>query len=262
MAGIASSEKNSPASTTASNDPMLGVNRRLEALIQTAKFQALGPDRVLEFPAWDHAIRMFIPYALTEAVQGHILRAGNFFEHRILAEAMGHISPGSTVLDAGANIGNHTIFFSKVCQAGSVHAFEPMRLTYSLLQRNIALNSLQNVTAHNAALGAEPGTAKLLSYSSGNLGMSSVSYDGGIYPVTTIDALRLERLDFVKIDVEGAHMEVLEGGRETLRRLKPKIWIELRPNRRELQSGDELLRSMGFRQARALSTTDFLYTAE
>nr|WP_255575059.1 FkbM family methyltransferase [Caldovatus aquaticus] len=205
---------------------------------------------------------MHLPFAAVDAIQRNILVRHAFYEAPALAQVRGLIRRGAVVADIGANIGNHTLFFAMVCGAGMVHAFEPMRVTFELLRRNVALNNLSNVNCINAALGAEQGRADLLGFAQHNMGAARLlasETDTGDYTVTTLDAQGFDRLDFVKIDVEGAHLAVLEGARETLARHRPLIWIELRPGLGELETGDAALRALGYRQVRPLSHMNWLY---
>ncbi|MEO3472429.1 FkbM family methyltransferase [Roseomonas sp. CAU 1739] len=238
------------------------MNRKLEDLRVATLYQALGPERILEFPVFDTTFRMYLPYATTDMVQRHILASASLFEQALLRRVQPHIAPGSVIVDAGANIGNHTLFFGLVCGAAEIHAFEPLRTIFAILERNVALNRLANVHCHNAALGAQEGRGSLAAFGVGNIAASRFDLDAGSgYRVTTIDALCLERLDFLKIDVEGNQIPMLQGARATIRRLRPMVWIELRPRQGEYESGDAAMRDLGYRQVETLSPTDFLYVA-
>jgi FkbM family methyltransferase len=237
------------------------IIRRLDEIRATTLFGALGPDRIFEFAAFDRAFRMYLPYAASDMVQRHILLSGALYEMRQLQQVRPLIAPGSIVVDAGANIGNHTLFFAMVCGAAQVHAFEPLRTVFPILQRNVALNGLDDrVRCVNAALGAREGGAALTHFASGNISASNFNVEtGSDYAVTTLDALNLTRLDFLKIDVEGNHLRVIEGARATIEGLRPKIWIELRNSHDEYAAGDAALRELGYRRTARLSNNDFLY---
>ena len=225
------------------------TNRRyLDAMLQLAKLQMLGPERISSFLFDDRLVRLHLPYAHTDAVQGSILRASGFFEGDLLEAVRPLIAPGGVIVDAGANIGNHTVFFAMFCGAAEVIAFEPMRRTFEVLDRNIHLNDLRNVRAVNQALGEAPGSAALAYYAGSNMGGTTLEMAGGDYPVTTIDALELPRLDFLKVDVEGNHVPVLRGAARTLARCRPTIWVELRPARGEVESGEAALQALGYRR--------------
>jgi FkbM family methyltransferase len=142
------------------------------------------------------------------------------------------LRPGMSVVDAGANIGVHTICFAKAVGAdGQVLAFEPQRILYQILCANLALNSLANVVAVNAGVGAEVGTNRLprIDYARGGnfggvvLGKAKL---GEEVPVKTLDSSGLKSCDLIKIDVEGMEQAVLEGAKTLLEQHKPLLYVE------------------------------------
>lgn len=142
------------------------------------------------------------------------------------------VRPGQVVLEIGANIGAHTVFFSQqVGPSGQVIAFEPQRVVFQTLCANVALNSLTNVFCFQQAVGEQPGTIIVppLDYTQdnnyGGLALGNFEY-GESVPVVTIDSLALKRCHMVKIDVEGMERAVLGGAVETLTRLKPLLYVE------------------------------------
>lgn len=135
-----------------------------------------------------------------------------------------------TCLDIGANIG---VISQALLYAGHrVHAFEPQPEIYKLLVEN--MNSVGGeFTHHNAAVGDRAGTAHMpkVHYSAkgnfGGLGIGTPSIYGNItVPVNTIDSMSLRDVGFMKIDVEGYELEVLQGATETINRCKPIMYIE------------------------------------
>ena len=119
------------------------------------------------------------------------------------------LRPGALVVEAGANIGAHTVPIAKLIgPTGHVWAFEPQRIVHQTLCANIALNSLTNVTALWAAVGREAGQLLVptIDYARdnnfGGLGLEGRT-QGEPVSVLTIDSLRLPRLDLLKADVEG-----------------------------------------------------------
>lgn len=142
------------------------------------------------------------------------------------------IQPGDVVLDVGANIGTHTVWMSKrVGRHGSVLAFEPQRLVFYLLCANLAINDCDNAYAYQMALGAVPGSTRIpcLDPDQDNNfgGLHAFGHEAGEpVSVATIDRLGLDRLNFVKVDVEGFEAEVLLGGQETIGRLRPILYVE------------------------------------
>ena len=142
------------------------------------------------------------------------------------------VQPGRTVLDIGANIGVHTIDLSRLAgPAGTVHAFEPQRLTYQTLCANLALNSRRNVFAHHAAVGDCLGTLLVPALDPDerhNYGGVSLleQLPGEQVPMVTIDSLNLADCQFIKVDVEGMETEALRGAAATLRKFLPVLYVE------------------------------------
>jgi FkbM family methyltransferase len=242
------------------------LSHRIQGLTDAVSALSLGPDRVFTFAYADTLVRMHLPFAPRDVVQGQILRHGGFYETPQLAEIRPMIPPGAVIADIGANIGNHAVFFALLCGAARIHAFEPMRVTSGILRRNLALNGIEDcVTVHDVALGPASGTAALLRYPSGNIGAAAVDpARPGAYRVEPLDAFGLERLDFVKMDVEGGFVGALEGAAGTLARCRPPVWIELRERQNEIEPGTAALAKLGYRHARRIagSRNDHLFLPE
>lgn len=142
------------------------------------------------------------------------------------------VTEGSTVVEAGANIGTHTLPYAQtVGNHGRVYAFEPQRVVFQMLCGNISLNGLTNVICKQEALGESPGTITVpsLDYAGvGNFGGISLGKwsKGEPVAVTTIDSLGLSECHFLKVDVEGMELDVLRGAEKTITRLHPKLYIE------------------------------------
>lgn len=145
-------------------------------------------------------------------------------EMRLLGQT---VKPGMTVVEAGANIGTHTVFFSRVVGAGGkVLAFEPQRVIYQMLCGNLALNQLSNVQAIHGGLGRDAAVLSLppIDYSgTENFGGSEA---GEKVPIASLDSLDLEAWHFIKIDVEGMELQVLEGARATIAWFEPFVYVE------------------------------------
>jgi FkbM family methyltransferase len=144
--------------------------------------------------------------------------------------------PGWLVFDIGANIGAWSLLLSaKVGAHGCVVACEPCRQSYSALAKNISVNHLKNVTMLDVALSEAPGTAPLyhdIDATRNSLGPTREK--AGEFETIrsiTLDAavrdLQISRVDFLKIDVEGAEPLVLRGARQTIEEFKPAILFEI-----------------------------------
>lgn len=135
------------------------------------------------------------------------------------------IKPGDTVVDAGAFIGDHTIaYLNAVGEHGHVLAFEPNPEAFECLQFNCP-----KATCYPLALGEMTGTRGLKI--SGNAGNSSLSSDESKVDYTVammeLDLLRMRRLDYFKIDVEGFEVFVLQGAKATINICRPIMLIEV-----------------------------------
>lgn len=139
---------------------------------------------------------------------------------------------GMTVIDVGAHQGRYAIQFSRrVGEAGLVVAVEPEPRNLELLSRNLELNEIHNVRAIRAACWSCRESLQLLR--STTLDLSRVSKSSkehgdliGLPLDDLVEELALRRVDQVKIDVEGAELEVLDGGRKMLREFRPRVFVE------------------------------------
>lgn len=165
----------------------------------------------------------------------------------LLALRRKHMGDGVFALDCGANIGAHTLEWSRHMQGwGSVVAFEPQERIFYALAGNIAINNCLNARAQWAALGSEckliripaPDYLKPASFGSLELKQSArteyigqdISYDeSNMVSVqqVSIDSLDFPRIDLMKIDVEGMELDVLAGARNSIERHKPVMTIEI-----------------------------------
>jgi len=137
------------------------------------------------------------------------------------------------IIDVGANFGYHTVFFSKV--ASHVYSFEPQIQNYKLLQNNIKLNNLNNVTIYNNACGDEITDVNLPIMPSNiknwNMGdfTPNIIYNGLNYSSTksiVLDDMNYENIDLIKIDVQGWEKKVLQGLTALITNNKPIMIVE------------------------------------
>jgi FkbM family methyltransferase len=148
------------------------------------------------------------------------------------------VRPGMTVLDVGANVGAYTLMFATwVGERGRVFAFEPAPDACNGLRAHVTLNGFEDrVTIVQAALAASPGTAPFAIHPSGgasSLAFRSVDRATRINVATdTIDSVcKAQGLlpAVIKIDVEGAELDVLTGARNTLVLPGLHIFVEFHP---------------------------------
>jgi len=137
------------------------------------------------------------------------------------------IRPGATVLDVGAHVGYYTLLSARLAgPGGRVIAFEPNPRNWDFLRRHVAINGLDTVEVEQAAASSAAGTARF-DFGTGS-GTGRLA-DGGALEVRTVrldDFCRERSLrpTAIKIDVEGAELEVLRGAEEMVRTARPVIF--------------------------------------
>jgi FkbM family methyltransferase len=152
-------------------------------------------------------------------------------EHRLLTL----ISDGRLrcVFDIGAHLGLHTLFYSAV--ADKVVSFEPAPMNYARLLANLRLNGRTNVSARNIALSDRTAPLDFLDNGVSQTGtlLLNAQHAEGFRRIRVqahrLDDLELPPPDLIKIDCEGAEMQVLRGAIETLRRHRPILHLEVHP---------------------------------
>lgn len=150
-------------------------------------------------------------------------------------EALG--KPQSVFVDVGANIGQHSLFMSRL--ASQVHAFEPFAKVRERLLLQIAHNALQNIRVH--ALGLSHENARLPFYAPTGSNEGIGSFDAsttskGNVAIGELELVRgddyltregITRIDILKMDVEGFEKPALEGLRATLLATRPLLVCEV-----------------------------------
>lgn|GEM_PF-138494 len=143
----------------------------------------------------------------------------------------------SVFLDVGANIGQHSLFMSRL--ADEIHAFEPYPTVANKFKAQLALNNIENVTLHEVGLSDENGKLPFFAPAGNNEGVGSFdseSQQRGNTPAGELEIVRgddlfaakdIERIDLMKIDVEGFERKALLGMQETLCRTRPVIVCEI-----------------------------------
>lgn len=138
------------------------------------------------------------------------------------------IEPGDFVIDCGANMGFTTIYFAQcVGPEGRVVAFEPLSANVRDIHQNIELNRLQNVDVRETAVGSQNGTVTIADTPNGVLTSDNDAWRLISVPVVRLDdAISLGKPTFLKIDVEGYELDVLNGAQRILAN-DPKLDIEV-----------------------------------
>lgn len=161
------------------------------------------------------------------------------YQHNLAFE---YINSNSVVVEIGAHIGTLTMVFSKL--AKTVYAFEPTKESFDVLNHNISLNECKNVISKQVGIGDKIESTKIGWVGDNNSGATILkggmvtdevldSAEGGStnsietkIDLINLDVLTLDRLDYLKIDVEGYEEKVIKGGLNTIRKFKPIIIME------------------------------------
>jgi FkbM family methyltransferase len=172
-----------------------------------------------------------------------------------------HIQQGATCVDIGANVGAITLALAQcVGKNGHIIAYEPGPSNFKKLQKNIQLNHglLPKVDLYQLGLSNEVGNLFWYEDPSfpGNAGLREHQEEGDIVvSVTTLDTHllpKIDRVDFIKIDVEGMEQQVLFGGENILKQLRPTIYFETLPETFDVVGEEYFLRIERF-----LTTLDY-----
>jgi len=178
-----------------------------------------------------------------DAIQKQHLN-GCLFDWPELSKMSEYINDGDTIVDIGANVGNHTVFWSKKYPSSTVVPFEPHPEASDILTRNLTSNSCSNVERKYLGVGLSDaaGSCTMIRGGANNLGGSRLLSDSDTSQVKNIEANKnfsktkvligdnaLDDIEprFLKIDVEGHEMHVLRGLEKTFHRCRPTLFIEV-----------------------------------
>ena len=165
-------------------------------------------------------------------IVGELERSGGLYQRDLAALLRRRLPSDAVAVDGGAHIGVISVLLASLCPDGHVYAFEPVAETAAHLEHNLAANDITNVTVERLALYRDDGEITL-AFDESYPGGSHIG-DGEFRVATArldtwAQARGLDRLDLLKLDVEGAEPAVLDGAEETLRRFQPLTVVECNP---------------------------------
>lgn len=207
----------------------------------------------------------YVPNYPFDLIQQTIVNEETYYDIKNLKAIYKLIPKDAYILDVGANIGNHSLYFATECKAKKIYAFEPIPTTFSILKKNIELNHLENIISpFNVGLSSKATSGIIKKYSMENIGATIVeqSKDGNLAlaRLDDVDLSAFERIDFLKIDIEGHEIEMLKGAMETLKRFKPTIYIETFKNNQTEVFG--ILENLGFQNIARFDGDNFVFIAK
>jgi len=198
-------------------------------------------ERLAEVPVWAEfddgqgpvRMRLTNPADLIQ----HSYVKGQFFEADSLAKLKALVKrPRPRIVEVGANIGNHVVWYARHLDAERIYPVEPNPEALKLLDANIEANGIcARIDRRGMGLGAGAGEGRFVTRTDNadNLGATRLvaAEDGGIETRSLDVLIGDETVDFIKIDAEGMELDVLAGAAGLIARDKPVIWVEvLRPN--------------------------------
>lgn len=169
-----------------------------------------------------------------QAVIGRSIYRTGVWEPEMTAMAREKIQPGWHILDIGAHVGYYTLLFATRCgPEGRVAAFEPEAVPFGSLNENIGLNGLENVRTFRLALSNHRGHAVMKPENHGQMLQDEEGDADSTVEMIPFDefwpTLGWSRLDLVKIDVEGAEIDILAGMESVLEKYHPHLFVEIHP---------------------------------
>lgn len=181
-----------------------------------------------------------IKLRLTNPLEFHqrtLLYNNSAFEPEVTSVLASILKEGDTFFDVGANLGYYTLLASKrVGFRGHVHSFEPAPRQFEHLSLNVRINQATNIILNNVALADASGEREMLFSLGWNQGTHSFgATEGttakGFVKCRTIDEYvatnAIERIDALKVDVEGAELLVFQGAEKTIQSFEiPVIFFE------------------------------------
>lgn len=185
-----------------------------------------------------------------EGLCNMIRASGDFYEARILDYLAKRYREQHVIVDAGANIGNHSLYWAAFARPTAIHAFEPLPDNLRLLEANV--EPYGTVIVHPFALSDIEALLVMRTVPT-NMGASAVADDGDVVVrARTLDSFELDDVTLLKIDVENHERQVLSGAQDTIARCHPAVLVEDWTG----ETGDYL---PGYRRVRAWKGSNVLW---
>lgn len=205
-------------------------------------------------------IKFWLPDSETDFVQKVMMRNKNFWERKMLERVRLYFPRNGVVVDVGGFVGNHAVYFSKVCHASKVYSFEPQADIAAILEKNIQLNDVTKIVElKQIALGDRRGRMSVNRVLPGTRAGTSFKYDlWGAVEASTLDAFSFDKVDLLKVDAEGLEAPILRGGYSLLDSFSPIVWVEA-ASESDLLNVSRCLNYCGYALFEQISEMDFLF---
>ena len=180
-------------------------------------------------------------YVLDNCIISNCIKNKQIWEKHLHSIFKKYVNEHSIVVECGCHIGTHSLLLASLCK--TFYGFEPMPNTYDVLNKNIKLNNINNAIIYKKGVSNKEGITQFCWIIEGNPGGAGLNDNPMGIPtwvtrankhidveLTTIDLLQLDKLDFIKIDVEGYETLVIDGAINTIQRCRPVIVVEVWKN--------------------------------
>ena len=175
---------------------------------------------------------------------GRPWQKGNFYEPGLL-KTIYELGLRGTYVDIGMNVGNHSLYFAKVCNSDRVLAFEPFVEHIRRAEMLLELNDVrEKVNIFNVALASQPGEIDL-----------SIRTFSTRAITVRLDDVAPRDVSVVKIDVEGAELDVIRGATDVILTCKPYLFVELWDE--QFDEGVDTITSLGYKLGRRFKTPTY-----
>jgi FkbM family methyltransferase len=215
------------AQITKTDEELSALLARWKEVVATGRFIEAGSQRFLD-PYIVHKNLAGAPaYILISTLEGRVWYDKFDVTEAPYLQMLGMIHPGDVILDCGSNQGINSLTYSSIVgEAGHVHAFDPFPINCAIAKFNVKINDRKNITIYQRAVSNRE---EVLTISVDRQDILQRQEAGDTITATavTIDSFALKP-NFIKIDVEGAEINVLEGATATLN-FEPFIYLELHP---------------------------------
>ncbi len=161
---------------------------------------------------------------------------GNFYEVAELEFIRQNLkSPNPVIIDIGANTGNHLVYFAKIMQAAKVIPIEFHPDIIAALKRHISINQVSNIDLSKLgyAIGKNGGKSFIREHPAKDLCLTEIAdniINGTEVVVVTLDELISEKVDFIKVDVQGTEIDALVGAKNLISSYQPDMLVEVAKN--------------------------------
>lgn len=221
--------KHSDIQVRKTNDELSAYIVRWKEFLANERFVQAGSQKFLDTYIVCKNLAGVLTYILISTREGRLWYDKFDLTEVPYLQMLGMIRLGDIVLDCGSNQGINSLMYSSIVgEAGHVHAFDPFPINCAIAKFNADINDRKNITTYQIALGNRE-EVKIVSIAAQDiLEVKDATADTITATIARIDSLAL-RPNFIKIDVEGAEVDLLEGAVATLK-FEPFIYLELHPD--------------------------------